>query len=603
MVALTLALFSLPVIRRTCEFAALSAWFDKLGIEQELIRPFVHMVNPTEKYPSSNNYYGYLAGEDGKTFTLVLLNLAEKTFVKAEGWKSEPSDERKVLAAESEDWSERTRDLKFYQDSCAQGVPAVVFWLSQKRNYKELQVKSAEKVSGYLPSNGEYWPIDKTWKNYVAEGVLSAIVYEYESVPLTTQVERLRRLETRYQGTAGAQEAVGMREQIEKGLIEEKTREPIPLKEVDALPIDARVKELVWQLRFSRLTNTEAYYLGMGSAVEERLISLGNQSLPTVIDAMTDRTYTKSLWHISMAGLRGRYSPRDILTVGDSAVLIFNSITGRRLDLSDDKRLETQAKARQWVGNVAERGEEVMLAEAVEKDPDNALAEAQQLVSKYPKSAFPVIQRALSKSVDRRGSYIGLLRNWGTTESIELLKRLMREEKAMSDAVAVAEVLYRTNRQLAVDSIIARWEKTGHGTNLDPDEPRCVFDFLVSCEDMRAWSFLVDEFKFCSPNQRASIIWSVDSRFQIYRWIPSDDVSVLVEKLLGQGLEDTAVVNGGMSVGEVSFERPKVSTLANFTLSAFLKNVYTFTPTTDETKLEAQRQVALKTYRSRCPRA
>ena len=153
--------------------------------------------------------------------------------------------------------------------------------------------------------------------------------------PAITRKELLaqfRAIETNYPGSEYHARAKATAERLAIMIAEDERHEKSPPKPLSELPMEERIRELIFQLRDQNgqqwcqpgecdiflnphnATNTAAH----------QLVNIGYPAVPQLIAALDDPTFTRSVGYH-----RNFYFSHTVLTVGDCAAFILNRIAGK----------------------------------------------------------------------------------------------------------------------------------------------------------------------------------------------------------------------------------------------------------------------------------
>ena len=121
-----------------------------------------------------------------------------------------------------------------------------------------------------------------------------------------------------------------------------------------------------------------------GTRPSERLRDLGFQAAPTLIEAVTDDTFTRCVWYSSRYG--GSF---EVLTVGVFASDILEEISGMTFYGKPEERRDAW---RSWWASVSAKGEEAALAELAARGDHSSPSASRRLLERWPGRHEPVIE-------------------------------------------------------------------------------------------------------------------------------------------------------------------------------------------------------------------
>ena len=322
---------------------------------------------------------------------------------------------------------------------------------------------------------------------------------------------------------------------------------------LDVLPVDQRVRELIFQLRDqngeqmkwdqpggfdifndSRGTNSPA----------GKLVAIGYPAVPQLIVALDDSTFSRSLgWFTVHGDLDQIGSARTVLTVGDYALAIIERITGKTFypPVSSSapmsymkKNGEVRKAVEAWWADFQKKGEKEMLIEGTEAGDVSSPAEGTLLIERYPDAALQPLIKGTSAATDK----------WTKKSLFELFDKIystnaesfLEEEMNSGDDApyfAAARVLYRHGNSEALPVMIHRWESTA-----DPD----VLDFLASVDSPQAIAALGKNLQSRPFQIRKQVVGAMVREVSSYGYYVTNLSAATLdarEELLVTALQDT----------------------------------------------------------------
>jgi hypothetical protein len=259
---------------------------------------------------------------------------------------------------------------------------------------------------------------------------------------------------------------------------------------LDVLPVDQRVHELIFQLRdqHGEQPGQPAWvdifddWHGQTNSPAHQLVKIGYPAVPQLITALENPTFTRTVGY-----WRDFTFSHHVLTVGDCAMEILRRITGKYFFApdhtagymsTDNKVAETHARAEAWWAEFQKNGEKQMLIEGVEAGDENAIAQANLLVARYPDVAAVALSkgiRATEKAVvadaflsgEMRAAKRRNIRN----QLVEIFQKfdpaaiwtfLLNELHEGNDGsrVSAAEILVQSNRNDVIKTMIQEWQNS-----------------------------------------------------------------------------------------------------------------------------------------------
>jgi hypothetical protein len=169
--------------------------------------------------------------------------------------------------------------------------------------------------------------------------------------PSVSRPDLLARCETiiaNYPHSEQVQRARQTADLLKQMIAEDQEHAKTAPKDLDQLPVQERVRELIFRLRDQNGQQDmqpgwcDIFRDGHGSTSTpaHQLVALGEAAVPQLIPAVASRNFTRSVGYA-----RDFYFSHTVLTVGDCAVTILNRITGKSWQGTDTN---TQAAIQKW---------------------------------------------------------------------------------------------------------------------------------------------------------------------------------------------------------------------------------------------------------------
>lgn len=173
-------------------------------------------------------------------------------------------------------------------------------------------------------------------------------------------LEAFRRVVRLFPRCAHVERARQSAAMLERMIKEDEQHPALTQAQIDQLPQDQRIAELVWMLRDQNgyqqrqpgscdVFNT----VPEGKSPAHQLLAIGSPAAPALIEALTDDRFSRSVGYH-----RNFYFSHTILTVGDCAQQILSRMSGQNFHSRDatsgyrsneEKMLDVQKAARQWL--------------------------------------------------------------------------------------------------------------------------------------------------------------------------------------------------------------------------------------------------------------
>ena len=244
---------------------------------------------------------------------------------------------------------------------------------------------------------------------------------------------------------------------------------------------EALIAELIFQLRTQRGQQPLTWDLFSDEREAEspaaRLISIGFDAMPQLIEAIGDQRFTRLVGYDIDLNCN-----RNVLRVGDCAAMIVSRTAGREFyrhtatgkRMTKDEAKLTKERVEAWWKEIQTKGEEQVLVEAVKAGDENSVHQAKILFEKFPNLAVDAIRSGLEKP--KRAligqSLISLLVDDGSDKAMELIRQQLTEGSELSIRVHAAKMLTQNGQsKLALDKMLHEW------ATLSASEKREHFDY------------------------------------------------------------------------------------------------------------------------------
>lgn len=335
--------------------------------------------------------------------------------------------------------------------------------------------------------------------------------FEDASVSRSQLLAQFQTIISNYPNSKYREPARDIVELLTKTMTEDKAHTKILPAALDRLPIEDRVRELIFQLQD---LNANQYSIlighhGQTNRAVEQLIGIGYPAVPQLIKAIDDVRLTRSLkiscWEKSFSiNINPAVSYR-ILTVGDCAVSILEKIAGRSF------RRTTTADARKsvtaWWSEFQIKGEKQMLTEGTEAGDADSPSQAAFLVQRYPDVALACLIKGTQAATNlyTREFLLQFFEKFDSPDALSFLDQEVRGGVSASSLVA-AGILNRKGRPEGVRMVIHDWESSRR------DEPDYILGpseserFLASVDSPEAIAALGKDLQAHSHNTRLAIV-------------------------------------------------------------------------------------------------
>lgn len=447
--------------------------------------------------------------------------------------------------------------------------------------------------------------------------------------PLANVLETFRRVVRLFPRCAHVERAQKSIAMLERMVEEERQHIALSQEQIDNLPLDQRIAELVWRLRDQNghqwsqpgscdVFSTHDDALGMkgkGTSPAHQLLVIGDAAAPALIEALTDERFSRSVgFH------RDFYFSHTILAVGDCAQQILERMTGQNFYSrgstsgymsNEDKMRQVQKTAQQWWRERQQKGKKQMLVDTIAagKTQPNTLVE--QLKKEAPDAVADAVLRGADNAdgdwLTRQ--FIDELAALKSPKATERLARFMKEHGNVEVRLGAAGWLLNQNHPGALPAALYEWRvlpAADHGGREDEFEE--VVTLLLASGDTGAMQKLVERWEGRPVRQRFEIV------SKLGEWLASPPSSrhftqvkprpvqpearELAIALLARALEDTEKRSGmSGSMGDFAFRDPRICDFALWSLHGIDGKKYLFSPRADRRQRDAERISAANIWR------
>jgi hypothetical protein len=376
-------------------------------------------------------------------------------------------------------------------------------------------------------------------------------------------------------------------------IAEDEAHAKVAPKNLDQLPVEDRVHELIFQLRdqngqqFSQPGWCDIFMDPRGTnTAAHQLVNIGYPAVPQLIDALDDPTFTRSVgFH------RNFYFSHTVLTIGDCAVAILQRIAGRSFYQpastsgymsNENKNLAARKLVETWWAEFQKKGEKQMLIEGTETGDDNAPAQAELLINRYPNVALTSLIKGTRAATDDwiKTRLMQLFEKFDSPEALAFLDQELHEGGG-APSVTAAAMLNHKGKPQAINVMIQEWEKSPNTGPEDQHGPTELVRFLASVDSSEAIAALGRNLRDRHLNTRMAVVETVGEGGSGWYGpqVPKRSLATreAVEELLVTALQDVGQVTGesGSRMGK-SYTDPRVCDMAGFFLNQLWPERYEF---------------------------
>lgn len=447
--------------------------------------------------------------------------------------------------------------------------------------------------------------------------------------PLADVLEAFRRVVRLFPRCGHVERARKSIAMLERMVEEEKQHPTLSQEQIDKLPLDQRIAELVWRLRdqnghqwsqpgWCDVFSTHDDAMGMngkGSSPAHQLLAIGDAAAPALIEALTDGRFSRSVGFG-----RNFFFSHTVLTVGDCAQQILERMTGQNFyrpgatsgQMSDeDKMRQVQKFAQQCWRERQQKSKKQMLVDTIAagKTQPNTLVE--QLRKEAPDAVADAVLRGADNAENDwlARQFIEELAALKSPKATERLARFMKEHGNVEVRLGAAGWLLNQNHPGALAAVLHEWRvlpPADHGGREDGFEEVVVL--LLASGDTGAMQKLVERWEDRPVRQRFEIV------SKLGEWLASPPASrhftqvkprpvqpearELAIALLARALEDTEKRSGmSGSMGDFAFRDPRICDFALWALHEIEPKKYVFSPPADRRQRDAERITAANLWR------
>ena len=410
---------------------------------------------------------------------------------------------------------------------------------------------------------------------------------------------------------------------LERMVAEDAKHSQLTQQQLDALPLEKRIAELIWRLRdqngHQRSQPGSCDIFGYGSedkTAAHQLLKIGYPAAPALIEALTDDRFSRSVgFH------RDFHFSHTILTIGDCAQQILDRMTGQEFYSAgstsgymsnEDKMRTVQTAARAWWADYQKKGLKQMLVDSLSegKTPPSALVEQLKMADASAVEAAVLAGAAKAQNDWLTRQFIDELASLKTPKVTEALVKFMKSHSKADVRLDAAAWLLHQNHPDAMPSVLHEWS-----THLPPSPgsvddafEAMIYIFARSGND-RAIQALSSHWEARSVSQRLQIIEAIGTfmspqpevlgfRSKAMPRPPSPEALKRVIELLVHALEDTQArygTSGGR--GDYEYSDPRICDHALWALHELEAAKYSFSPKAGRRQRDTERIAAANQWR------
>ncbi len=602
----------------TSETRADFTWFSGLGFPDVKNAPFVRVTTrwlynggTPSQTSQTNQFLGFLLSTNSSSFKVLDMDLSQTTLTNrasrasAEQANAFAKVELKAWAGQFLDYHEKPREpdveaelwRRFGERVTERSQIFVLAWACWRQGLDDEAQRLyavAQKTRKYTgPDDSALSLRDKLQKDLGTAMMWRAVLnFGDPSISRTELRGQFLAIATNFPASEYHDRALDTADRLGKTIAQDEQHAKSPPGPLDQLPMEQKIRELIFQLReqngqqWSQPGECDIFLVPDGSTntPAHQLVRIGYPAVPQLIAALDDRTFTRSIGYH-----RNFYFSHTVLTVGDCAVAILDSIAGRTFDprkttssyLSKDGDVaQVRKDVEAWWAEVQTKGEKQMLVEATERG--NSPGQARLLWQRYPEVAPDATIKGVraSKEMWGRVELIDLLAGSDNPAVLQFLDEEMRSGPDENSRVTAARVLERKGRSEAIAAMIHEWETVPENRPANLHGATAIVSFLARVDSPAAIAALGRDIQKRANLSRMAIVEAVGEGLESFGRPArkrSEATDRAAEELLVNALRDTAQEMGtsGTRMGK-AYQDPRICDMAGFFLNQAWPNRYDF---------------------------
>jgi hypothetical protein len=387
-------------------------------------------------------------------------------------------------------------------------------------------------------------------------------------------------------------------------MVAEEAKHPVlTQQQIDQLPLEKRIAELIWRLRdqngqqMSQPGWCSVLGYGDGESAGHQLVKIGYPAAPALIEALTDDRFSRSVgFH------RNFHFSHTILTIGDCAQQILQEISGQGFYSPDstsgnmsneDKMLAVQKAARVWWDGYQKKGLKQMLVDDISSGQKSPHSLVEQLKKEDASAVEAAVLAGAAKAAADEWmarQFIDQLDALKSPQSITALAKIMKEHPKLEVRLDAAARLLNHDHPDTLNTLLHDWSAYPPAKEDHDEAFEAITDILACQGGDQAVQALASGWDARAARQRLIIVQQIgscmaakprDHSFDSHARPrkPSPQAKERAVELLVHALEDTetsyGMTGGGsdLTLGEAS--------IGDFALQALHQldaAKYTFSP-------------------------
>jgi hypothetical protein len=576
-------------------------WFSSLCFPDVKDAPFVDVATggwsqSGSDPPQAQHALAFLLSTNDNTFTTLDMDLFQHTFtVSATG-----TEEYKSVGYEKIGLKERAGMLlDYYEKPHEQNVEAdlwrrfgervtersqvfVLAWACWRQGLDDEAQRlyaAAQKIRKVTGQDDSSLSLRTKLEKDLGLSMMWKAVLDF-GVPSISRKELLTKFQSiakNYPASEYAARARDTAERLSKMIAEDEQHAKSPPKPLGGLPLEERIRELIFQLRdqngqqWSQPGECDIFLVPNmdTNTPAHQLVNIGYPAVPQLIAALDNPAFTRSVgFH------RNFYFSHTVLTVGDCAAAILSRIAGKSFYTrqstssylsSDGDVAQVRKEAQAWWTGFQQKGEKQTLIDATAAGDD--ASQAHLLCQRYPEAAPTALMRGVSASKNSwsRAALLRMLAPFSGSDVEDFLLHELREGPSLQARASAASVLDDRGNPEATKSMIQAWQDCG-AKPLDSESGAGeVMQYLAHCDSPEAIEILGTNFFQRPVGERLQLVENVGRIYGDKKC--SDLTSNAVEKFLIAALQDLDETSMSGTMDSKSMNCPRICDMAGFSLT------------------------------------
>ncbi|MGA3267428.1 MAG: hypothetical protein ABSE16_11465 [Verrucomicrobiota bacterium] len=597
-------------------------WFNGLGFPDVKDCPYVRIatgrLNEWADEPENQYINGFLLMTNGPRFRVLTLDLADETFTNAIDGTNEykrvgfgrldlqqAADSviqslRNLPAKDDESAAFEEIKARFGKPLTVQAENFVLGWACWRHGL-EAQAEQLYEQAQKLPVRRQADETTNSFRVSIEKNLAytmmwhAVVCFGAPSISRPQLLAMFNSIVTNYPDSEYHERAVQTAEMLRKMIAKDEAHAKIAITNLDQLPVEQRVQELIFRLRdqnghqwsqpgFCDIFRNDLRRNNTNTPAHQ-LVRLGYAAVPQLITALDDPTLTRSVGY-----WRDFTFSHTVLTVGDCAADILQRITGKSFFVptstfsymsKDQKAAETRKAAEAWWAEFQQKGEKQMLIEAVSSPTEDAPAQADMLCRRYPDAAVQTLERGIQATTNDwiRPQLVQRFAFIEDPRVVAFLNNEMTDSPVLKSRVGATSQLQRLRKGDPTAAMIQEWQELKARSFNSGDAEERVLEFLVNADSPAAIRGLGSGIRQSPVATRLDVVEAVGGQsYWFYTGSTNSPATwAAIEELLVHELEDTETEMGfSGSINGKDYDDLRVCDMAGRLLAEHWTNRYAF---------------------------